>query len=370
MSLAPAVEQLPAAVVPPVTSAQEAGQQPAFHFNPNGPVANAAPVAPTAPAAQEAPAAPSMRSELESVGFTIPSELQTNKEVIDFLAVQIDEANAVAESRPAPGMTGQPPASQQSAASPSPGTAAAVADVPATTSLNFNVSPEAQRLVDAQVIVKTPEGAWASTVPGIPEAYTAEMNTQEAMKVRNARRVTENPLDFVKDAAAQLGLADKTVVDGLKAEIDAMKNERQAANTAVAEGKVDAWVVKNAAAIFLGGNPDSGHTPYGQRFLDMEYNVKSWSKGEQLTRPELHRRTLKMMTDLGITPESMGAAVQPAQPVDQSFMGQAPAPQPGVRNNLQDYAAVAPPSAPKLHLGKGGYPSLMHHIQANPNQLS
>jgi hypothetical protein len=148
-----------------------------------------------------------------------------------------------------------------------------------------------------------------------------------------------------------------------------MKQERQATASRAANDTVNKWVNENAAALFINGDQANGLAPYGEKFKQMEDTVKQWSRGENLTRPELHRRTLRMMSDLDITPDTVGAAAGVPQSTDDSFMGQAPQPNPQVHNTLQDFAAIKPPEPPTLKLGKSGLPSLMHHIQSNPNHL-
>lgn len=371
LSLAPAVEP-PAAGTTPT--------QPLAPTNvPVQPPVQAAPAQP-APQTPAAPAAPqsAIRAALESQGFEVPENLVTDEQVARHIAWQLDQSNSQEETR-APGMGGT------SAASPQPGAQAPTsgASPPATTTpLRYNVSPEAQRLVDAGVLARG-ENGWQSTIQGIDPKYVSELNTQEAVRISNARRLTEQPLDFFKEAASELGLVDAESLKELREELTSLKESRQKETEAVENQMVDKWIDENRPHLFVNGDPNQGWTAYGSKYLDMEAKVKEWSgKANPLSRAEINRRTRQAMEDMGLTPQTMnapapqGAAagtfqqpVSQPQPQPQPFAATLPAQPAGVVNTLPDYAAAAPAAAPAPILGKGGFPSLMAHIQADPNSL-
>jgi len=364
--IAPAVEQ------PVATADQTAPPQPA-HTPAPAPGMSKAPgmdgATPQSNAAvstpQAAPQRSSVREQLESRQFEVPQHLTTDAQVMDFLAQQIDDSNAAQE--------------QPSAAPPQQGAGVASAPLtPASPSeplnpLKYKVSNEARQLVDAGILAKTEDG-WAANVAGIDPRYAAELNTQEAVRIQNARRITEQPLDFFKDAANELGFVRSDDVKALQEELNVLRDERLQERQLTENAKIDSWIDSHADSVWINGDPQQGMAPYGAKFQEMEHKIREWANGEPLSRAELHGRTLKLMNDIGFTPESfaMQGADQPAAQESQpasTFMSTVPASQQGAQNRLHDHAAMQPPATPQVTLGKGGWPSLMNHIQTNPAQL-
>ncbi len=416
LSLAPAVEQPavgPTPVPPLNPGTQPAFSTPAVPQPPQTPMANVAPTAPSAPA-QQAAAAPTpsvaeahrqaqlqaqqiidaqaqqlstpqpaaqpaqqvvapapattsaMRAALEAEGFEVPADLTTDQAVIKHLAQQIDQSNATPQ---APGME---------AASPQPGETSGVpsATPAATNPLHYEVSAEAKQLAEAGLLTRTEQG-WQATIPGIDQRYVSEMNTQEAIQVSNAKRITTQPLEFLKDAASELGLVDSDAVKALRTEIDELKTLRQTEQALKENDRVDQWVEANKPHLFINGDPNAGWSPYGNKYLETESMVRGWFP-EKLSRGELNKRVLEVMNTSGITPQTygvqQGAAIQqPVAPVAPQpvapFVATIPAQPQGVVNTLPDYASAAPAAEAPMRLGKAGYPSLFEHIAANPSHL-
>jgi len=313
----------------------------------------------------------------------------TDEQALDVLARQIDEANAIRDERanpqPAPGMQSVNP----------PIEVTTPAHIPATPATPENAGPpkvsaDAERMVQAGLLVRGEGGMWTSQNPAL-QSFADEYNRFEAYSQATARRLVTDFDGFFQERADQLGVATTDTVKEMQSQIEALQQQLAQSQQEQGQSRVDQWAQENSSHLFVNGD-QSQLTPFAEKYNAFAQQIDAMAKqmGQTLDTAQIHDRTVEMLTAAGFTPEQLtqpqpqvapaqqpipqpqpAVAQQPYQqpayvpPQPQTFMQQAAQTAPRLQHNrLTEHPAQQPNGIPHLQTGKGGKPKLSSLIAA------
>lgn len=336
------------------------------------------------PAAQSATST-SFVSSLRAKGFDVPEGLDDSA-ALDLVVQQIDEANRIADqiaagkapgmdSRPAPGQPTQPakPAQQPTPQANQNNENA----LPAQPAVDDSASPgsaagdppklsEEARLFAANGLLKRGPNGWVADNPAF-QALADEHTRLDAYRQERAYKLLDNTDEFISPYVQKM-LDART--KPLQEQVEKLVAQLESQANLTRESEVDQWIEQNANALFVDGDRDQ-LSPYAQQFNAAASEIDSMARefGQELSKAELHNRTLRQLAKLGIAPEA-GQQSQPTQASQaqleqrQPFLQMAAnTPQQNGHNRLTEYtAATQPTGTPHLPTGPGGVPSLARLI--------
>jgi hypothetical protein len=308
-----------------------------------------------------------LTEQFRSRGFTIPDGM-TSSEVMDAVSEQLDEANQIRQRaseggyRPAPGM--QSPQGQPSAAQAVPASQQSVSDRQSQSASPVStkkVSDEAQAVARAGLVTRG-ENGWESSNVAFQQ-FADELNSYEARRQATLAQLADDPDEFIAQRTRQLGLPSQSVIDSLYEEVQSLKAQIREQSTSSVDREFDSWVDQNQSSLFVNGDRNR-LTTYAQKYNEFASHVSDLASdmGQELTKGDLHRRTLQLMKSAGqaLSPQSSGSPQSSApQPAPQSpFMQMASETPPrSSHDRLVDYAAQQPTGSSYVPAGRQGLPS-------------
>lgn len=322
----------------------------------------------SAPQPQQSPAV--LRALLAQRNFAIPEDLQSDDQIADVIAQQLDAAEALTQSEEYRLFVAQQDAfkrflqtqtqatSQVQQAAPQ---VAATSAAPQATSAAPTI-PQDKLLsaITSGFVVQGQDGKFTARHVTF-QAHADQLNLQNQQAMEKKAAFAADPDAYIRQAVADAtsqGAANPN--SQVAAEIQTLLNELRAERAAAQTAQVDAWVNQNHARLY---DAQGKLTPYGNLYQQFEEVIST--SNPNISPLERHNKVLEKLT----AAENAFRATQPAQaqapaaqqtqPATQSFLQRAGTRNPIPTNRMSDFGGPAKNQVQPLPpTGKAGLPSL------------
>lgn len=318
----------------------------------------------SAPQPQPSPAV--LRGLLAQRNFTVPDELQSDDQIADLIAQQLDAAEALTQSEEYRLFVAQQDAfkrflqTQTQAASQAQPPVAVTPTQPAAPAI-----PQDKLLsaITSGFVVQGQDGKFSARHATF-QAYADQLNLQNQQAMEKKAAFAADPDAYIRQAVADATSQGAANPIGKAAdEIQTLLNELRAERAAVQTAQVDAWVNANHARLY---DAQGKLTPYGNLYQQFEEVIST--SNPSISPLERHNRVLEKLN----AAESAFRATQPAVPAPaanqqtqpQSFLQRAGTRNPMPTNRMSGFSGPATNQVPSLPpTGKAGQPSLRGAIE-------
>jgi hypothetical protein len=314
--------------------------------------------------------------QLRERGFDVPDDMD-QQQVLDTLAVQIDEANRVRDEYQA-GLQQQevkPPLAVGGHTDPAAAQNNPQQQQPQIPDLSqpVELSQDARILAQQGLVYQNEDGSWASKNSAF-QSFADEHNRLGAWRQAVAMRFMDNPDSFISERLQNAQLPQSQDVQQLQEQVQALTDRLNAEQQATEKAQVTSWVDEHSQALFVNGDRNQ-LTPYAQRYNAIAKQIDGVARnaGTKMSRSQLHQQTLQMLDTSGIAIDAQNAQQQPIQqqpvqqvqqPIQQQtfLQGAAQAAPRNPVNRLVEHPATQP-NGTAAPLSKMGRPSLAALIE-------
>lgn len=303
-----------------------------------------------------------LAAQLRERGFDVPNDM-SQQQVLDTIAAQIDEANQIRDANsanqtesgklqtnvdPASALHNNTPAAPAPSQQPTPDLSQPV-----------ELSQDARILAQQGLVYQTDDGSWASKNPAF-QSFADEHNRLGAWRQAVAMRFMDNPDSFISERLQTAQIPQSQDVQQLQEQVKALTDRLNAEQHATEKAQVSSWVDEHSQQLFINGDRKQ-LTPYAQRYNAIAKQIDGVSKqaGHQMSRSQLHQKTLQMLEGIGVTPEP----VPPQQPQQQQQV--IPQPQQQPPQQPQTFLQGAAQAAPRNTVNR-----LVEHPATQPNGVA
>lgn len=301
--------------------------------------------------------------------FTVPDELQSDDQIADLIAQQLDAAEALTQSEEYRLFVAQQDAfkrflqTQTQAASQAQPAAATPASPQIASAAPAIPQDKLLSAITSGFVVQGQDGKFSARHATF-QAYADQLNLQNQQAMEKKAAFAADPDAYIRQAVADAtsqGAANPN--SQVAAEIQTLLNELRAERAAVQTAQVDAWVNQNHARLY---DAQGKLTPYGSLYQQFEEVIST--ANPSISPLERHNKVLEKLN----AAESAFRATQPAAPAPaanqqtqpQSFLQRAGTRNPMPTNRMSGFSGPATNQVPSLPpTGKAGQPSLRGAIE-------